>query len=134
MTSEAPAPSEQTPAPDDAPASRRAALNAEIERTAFQRKAVSRLPVPEVLEFAATFFKERGYRVGRTGRPGQLFVMGPGEGLLPRVTGEVNAQADVGKARTTLIRLDGAGEKLGPTFAEFHAALRAKRVAKNDGT
>lgn len=134
MTSEAPAPSEQTPAPDDAPASRRAALNAEIERTAFQRKAVSRLPVPEVLEFAATFFRERGYRVGRTGRPGQLFVMGPAEGSLPRVTGEVNAQADVGRARTTLIRLDGAGEKLGPTFADFHAALRARRMAKHDAT
>lgn len=95
---------------------------------------MSRLPVPEVLEFAAAFFRERGYRVGRTGRPGQLFVMGPAEGSLPRVTGEVNAQADVGRARTTLIRLDGAGEKLGPTFADFHAALRARRVAKHDAT
>ena len=105
----------------------RAAFNAEIERTAFQRKAVSRLPVAEVLDLAAAFFRDRGYRVGRTGRPGQLFVMGQAEGSLPRVTGEVNAQADVGKARTTLIRLDAAGERLGPAMADFHAYLRAQR-------
>ena len=105
----------------------RAALNAEIERTAFQRKAVARLPVPEVLDLAASFFRDRGYRVGRTGRPGQLFVMGAAEGSLPRVTGEVNAQADVGRARTTLIRLDAAGERLGPAMADFHALLRAQR-------
>ena len=109
------------------PASPRATFNAEIERTAFQKKAVSRLPVTEVLDLAASFFRERGYRVGWTGRPGQLFVMGPAEGSLPRVTGEVNAQADVGKARTTLIRLDAAGERLGPAMADFHAHLRAQR-------
>ena len=109
------------------PGSTRSAFNAEIERTAFQRKAVSRLPVAEVLDLAATFFRDRGYRVGRTGRPGQLFVMGPAEGSLPRVTGEINAQADVGKARTTLLRLDAAGERLGPAMAEFHAFLRAQR-------
>lgn len=118
------------PAPDansSGPSSPRAAFNAEIERTAFQRKAVSRLPVNDVLELAAGFFRDRGYRVGRTGRPGQLFVMGPAEGTLPRVTGEINAQADVGKARTTLIRLDAAGERLGPAMADFHAHLRAQR-------
>lgn len=105
----------------------RAALNAEIERTAFQKKAVSRLPVAEVLDLADGFFRERGYRVGRTGRPGQLFIMGRAEGSLPRVTGEVNAQADVGRARTTLLRLDAAGERLGPAMADFHALLRAQR-------
>lgn len=123
------------PDPDDgtstdstaASVSARSAFNAEIERTAFQRKAVSRLPVAEVLDLAATFFRDRGYRVGRTGRPGQLFVMGSAEGSLPRVTGEVNAQADVGKARTTLLRLDAAGERLGPAMADFHALLRAQR-------
>lgn len=113
-------------------ASPRAAFNAEIERTAFQKKAVSRLPVAEVLDLAAGFFRDRGYRVGRTGRPGQLFVMGPTEGSLPRVTGEVNAQADVGKARTTLIRLDAAGERLGPAMADFHAHLRAQRKLAAD--
>lgn len=113
--------------PGAAPASARATFNAEIERTAFQRKAVSRLPVAEVLDLATTFFRDRGYRVGRTGRPGQLFVMGPAEGSLPRVTGEVNAQADVGKARTTLLRLDAAGERLGPAMADFHALLRSQR-------
>ncbi len=110
-----------------APASSRAAFNAEIERTAYQKKAVSRLPVTDVLDLAAGFFRDRGYRVGRTGRPGQLFVMGATEGALPRVTGEVNAQADVGRARTTLIRLDAAGERLGPAMADFHAHLRAQR-------
>jgi hypothetical protein len=114
--------------------SARSVFNAEIERTAFQRKAVSRLPVAQVLDLAATFFRDRGYRVGRTGRPGQLFVMGPAEGALPRVTGEVNAQADVGKARTTLIRLDAAGERLGPAMADFHALLRAQRKPNSAAT
>ncbi|HEV2529780.1 MAG TPA: hypothetical protein VGT61_15145 [Thermomicrobiales bacterium] len=110
----------------------RAELNAEIARTAFQRKAVSRLSVAEIHDLASTFFRERGYRVGKTGRPGQLFVMGPAEGALPRVTGEVNVQANVGRGQTQLIRLDAAGEKLGPTMADFHAHLRAQRRAGNE--
>ncbi len=123
---------EATPAsPPDPPVvaggSDRAALNAEIARTAFQRKAVSRLPVSEIHDLATAFFRERGYRVGKTGRPGQLFVMGPAEGALPRVTGEVNVQANVGRGKTQLIRLDAAGERLGPTMADFHAHLRAQR-------
>src|SRR3712207_4571749 len=67
-------------------------LDAELQRTAYQKKAVSKLPPAEVLAFAVAFFGERGYRAGRTGRPGQVFVMGKGEGLLPRVTGEVAAR------------------------------------------
>ena len=110
----------------------RAAMNAEITRTAFQRKAVSRLSVTEIHDLASAFFRERGYRVGRTGRPGQLFVMGPAEGALPRVTGEVNVQANVGRGQTQLIRLDAAGEKLGPTMADFHAHLRTQRRAASD--
>lgn len=103
------------------------AYNTEIQRTAYQKKAVSRLPAAEVLDLAVAFFKDRGYRSGRTGRPNQVFVMGPGEGGLPRVTGEVSARADVGKRGTTLVTLDAFGERLGPTMAEFHRELRARR-------
>ena len=69
----------------------------ELKRTAFQKKAVSRMPPAEVLDLAVAFFAERGYRAGRTGRPNQVFVMGQAEGILPRVTGEISARADVGR-------------------------------------
>jgi hypothetical protein len=105
------------------------AYNAEIQRTAYQKKAVSRLPAAEVLDLAVAFFKDRGYRSGRTGRPNQVFVMGRGEGGLPRVTGEVSARADVGKPGTTLVTLDAFGERLGPAMADFHRELRARRHA-----
>ena len=81
-------------------------IDAELQRTAFQKKAVSRLSPDEVLDMAVAFFAERGYRAGRTGRPGQVFVMGKAEGALPRVTGEVSARADIGKAGTTLVTMD----------------------------
>jgi hypothetical protein len=97
----------------------------ELKRTAFQKKAVSRMPPGDVLELAVAFFAERGYRVGRTGRPNQVFVMGKAEGMLPRVTGEISARADVGRPGVTLVTLDAAGEKLGPAMAEFYAHLRA---------
>jgi hypothetical protein len=100
-------------------------FDAELARTAFQKKAVSKLPPNEVLDFAISFFKEKGYKAGRTGRPNQVFVMGGREGLLPRVTGEVTARQDVGKAGTTLVTLDAAGERLGPMMGEFQKALRA---------
>ena len=99
----------------------------EMRRTAYQKKAVSRLAPAAVLDLAVEFFAERGYRAGRTGRPNQVFVMGRGEGGLPRVTGEVLARADVGNAGTTLVTLDAVGERLGPAMAEFHRALRARR-------
>ena len=97
-----------------------------MRRTAYQKKAVSKLPAGEVLDFAVAFFAERGYRAGRTGRPNQVFVMGRAEGGLPRVTGEVFARADVGKAGTTLVTLDAVGERLGPTMADFQRELRAR--------
>ena len=100
------------------------AFNAELKRTAFQKKAVSKLPPSEVLELAIAFFNEHGYRSAKTGRPGQIFVMGGAEGALPRVTGEISARQDVGKAGTTLVTLDASGEKLGPTMAEFLSHLR----------
>jgi hypothetical protein len=99
----------------------------EVRRTAFQKKAVSRLPPAAVLDLAIAFFAARGYRAGRTGRPNQVFVMGQAEGGLPRVTGEVAARADVGRPGITLVTLDAAGERLGPAMAEFYRELRAQR-------
>jgi hypothetical protein len=111
----------------------RKAFNDELARTAFQKKAVSRMPPSEVLDFAESFFKERGYRAARTGRPNQVFVMGGREGSLPRVTGEISARQDVGKPGTTLITLDAAGERLGKEMAAFRLALRTARVTTRDG-
>ncbi|MBA2276267.1 MAG: hypothetical protein H0W06_00775 [Chloroflexia bacterium] len=105
----------------------RQVLDEEMKRTAFQKKAVSRLPPAEVLDLAIEFFKERGYRAARTGRPNQVFVMGGREGALPRVTGEVAARADVGRPGVTLVTLDAAGERLGPAMSDFYGALRARR-------
>jgi hypothetical protein len=101
------------------------AFNEELKRTAFQKKAVVKLAPDEVLDAGIAFFKERGYRSAKTGRPGQIFVMGSREGGLPRVTGEISARKDVGKAGTTLVTLDASGERLGPAMAEFLAHLRA---------
>lgn len=105
-------------------------INEELHRTAYQKKAVSRLAPDAVLDLAIEFFKERGYRAARTGRPNQVFVLGGKEGNLPRVTGEVAARADVGKPGTTLVTLDAAGALLGPAMAEFHRHLRAQRQSK----
>ena len=105
------------------------AFNEELKRTAFQRKAVSRLRPQTVLERAKVFFESRGYRTGRTGRSDQLYVMGGREGALPRVTGDVSARADVGKPGTTLVTVNAAGENLGPAMADFVKELRAMRNA-----
>lgn len=107
-----------------------------MQRTAYQRKAVSRLSSKEVLDLAIAFFTARGYRAARTGRPNQVFVMGKAEGLLPRVTGEVAARADVGKPGVTLVTLDAAGEQLGPAMKDFYTELRSRRATggpKSDG-
>jgi hypothetical protein len=103
------------------------AWDEELQRTAFQKKAVSRLRPREVLDLAIAFFSERGYKAGRTGRPNQVFVMGKAEGKLPRVTGEIFARSDVGRPGVTLVTLDAAGERLGPTMEEFYRHLRAAR-------
>lgn len=105
----------------------RSELEQEMIRTAFQKKAVSRLPAGEVLELAISFFAERGYRSGKTGRPNQVFVMGGREGSLPRVTGELSARADVGRPGVTLVTMDGFGEKLGPAMEAFYQELRSRR-------
>lgn len=105
-------------------------LDAEMQRTAFQKKAVSRLPASEVLDLGIEFFKARGYRAARTGRPNQVFIMGRAEGALPRVTGEITARADVGKPGVTLVTLDATGERLGPAMQEFYQKLRARRAKR----
>jgi hypothetical protein len=107
----------------------KAQIEAEMKRTAFQRKAVARMPASEVLDRAIAFFTERGYRSGRTGRPNQAFVMGGREGILPRVTGEIKVQADVGKAKVTMVTMDAIGERLGPAMEAFAQELRSKRRA-----
>ncbi len=105
----------------------RSVLEQEMVRTAFQKKAVSRLPATDVLDLAIAFFTDRGYRAGKTGRPNQVFVMGGREGGLPRVTGEVAARADVGRPGVTLVTLDSFGERLGPTMEAFYQELRNRR-------
>lgn len=103
----------------------KAQIQAEMRRTAYQKKAVSRLPAKETLDYAIAFFKERGYRSGPTGRPNQAFVMGGKEGILPRVTGEIKVQPGVGKGNVTMVTMDCTGEKLGAAMEEFHKSLRA---------
>jgi hypothetical protein len=105
----------------------RSTLEQEMVRTAFQKKAVSRLPATDVLALATDFFAERGYRAGKTGRPNQVFIMGGREGQLPRVTGEISARADVGRPGVTLVTIDGFGERLGPTLDAFYQELRNRR-------
>lgn len=102
----------------------KAQIQAEMRRTAYQKKAVSRLPAKETLDYAIAFFTARGYRSGRTGRPNQVFIMGGKEGVLPRVTGELKVQADVGKRKVTMVTMDATGEKLGAVMEEFHTSLR----------
>ncbi|MGN6031308.1 MAG: hypothetical protein ACTHQE_06545 [Thermomicrobiales bacterium] len=117
--------------PADTSSPDRDQFNAEMQRTAFQHKAVSRLPAGEVLDLAIAFFTERGYRAARTGRPNQVFVMGKGEGILPRVTGEVAARADVGRPGVTLVTLDAVGERLGPAMQAFYGELRSRRTPRS---
>ncbi len=105
----------------------RAAITAEMTRTAFQRKAVSRLPVGQTLDDAVAFFKERGYRSGRTGRPNQIFVMGGREGILPRVNAEILAQGNVGKAKVTMLTISGFGAALSGHLKDYLAYLREQR-------
>ena len=105
----------------------RAAITAEMERTAFQRKAVSRLPVDAALDDAIAFFVARGYRAGRSARRNQVYIMGGREGNLPRVTGEIRAQGNVGKTKTTLLTISGFGEQLSTHLRDYADHLRRQR-------
>lgn len=100
--------------------------NQEMQRTAFQKKAVSKLAPDVVLDLAVELLKAEGYRAGRTGRPNQVFVLGGREGSLPRVTGEISARGNVGKPGTTLVTIDGFGERLGPALRAFYTELRVR--------
>ena len=102
----------------------RSRITAEMARTAFQRKVVARAPAAEVLDRAVAFFRERGYRSDRTGRPNQVYVMGGREGMLPRVTAEIMVQGNVGKAKATMVTISGFGEQLSQHLADFAASLR----------
>lgn len=109
------------------PAELRAAVTAEMTRTAFQKKAVSRAPINETLDDAIAFFKERGYRSGRTGRPNQIYVMGGREGILPRVNAEILAQGNVGKAKVTMLTISGFGPQLAEVLRAYTVHLREQR-------
>lgn len=108
------------------PAELRAQIEAEMARTAFQRKAVAHGSPDEVIEDAVAFFTERGYRSGRTGRPNQIFVRGGREGALPRVNAEILIQPNVGKGKVTMVSISGAGEKLSKSLEDYAAHLRQK--------
>ncbi|MCX7624245.1 MAG: hypothetical protein RMK01_08390 [Thermomicrobium sp.] len=110
----------------------RRTLTAEMERTAFQRRVVTRASADEVLERAIAFFRARGYRAGRTGRPNQVFVMGKREGSLPRVTAEILVQPNVGRRGATLVTISGFGPQLREHLAAFAQDLRRERQATDD--
>lgn len=105
----------------------RTRMTEEMARTTFQRKVVSRQPPSVVLDEAIRFFRERGYRAGRSGRPNQAYVIGGREGSLPRVTAEILVQPGVGRAGTTLVTISGFGEQLSGHLRDFAVHLRARR-------
>lgn len=104
-------------------------MNAEMERTKFQRKAVAAGSMQEVMDDAITFFKERGYRSGRTGRPNQIYVMGGREGTIPRVTAEILIQVNVGKNKATMVTISGFGEELSKHLEAYTQHLREQARA-----
>ncbi|MEZ4521012.1 MAG: hypothetical protein R3A46_05135 [Thermomicrobiales bacterium] len=104
----------------------RADIEAELQRTAFQRKAVSYRDLPATADQAIEFFTSRGYKAGRTGRPNQVFVRGRREGILPAVHAELLIQTNVGRGKVTMVTISGAGEKLSEVLGEYVDALRAE--------
>lgn len=111
------------------PAAAREAMNREMERTKFQRKAVATGSMQEVMDDAVAFFKERGYRSGRTGRPNQIFVMGGREGAIPRVNAEILIQVNVGKGNATMVTISGFGEELSKHLEAYTQHLREQARA-----
>lgn len=102
----------------------RAAIEAELERTAFQRKAVSYLDLEETANQAIEYFTQRGYRAGRTGRPNQVYIRGRREGILPAVHAELLIQTNVGQGKVTMVTISGAGEKLSTVLQDYVDMLR----------
>ncbi len=104
-------------------------MNAEMARTAFKTKAVSRAPMSEVFATADKWFGARGYRVLPSGRPNQLFILGGPEGALPRVNGDILAVSNVGKRKVTMLTFNAVGEQLSGHMASFVDELRAQAKA-----
>ncbi len=111
------------------PAAAREAMNAEMERTKFQRKAVATGSTQEVMDDGIAFFKERGYHSARTGRPNQIFVMGGREGAIPRVNAEILIQVNVGKNKATMVTISGFGEQLSTHLEAYATHLREQARA-----
>jgi hypothetical protein len=88
----------------------------------------------DALAFAAAYLKERGYKSGPAARPNHIFVMGKAEGSIPRVTGEIAARGNVGKPGTTLLTVDGFGERLGPTLTDLIRELRSESKRRQNPT
>ncbi len=115
--------------------SARERFDAEMARTAFNKKAVSRAPMREVFAFAKEWFTARGYKVLPSGRPNQIYIMGGAEGVLPRVNGDILAIENVGKRKVTMLTFDSVGENLSARMAEFVAELRAQaKTARREPT
>lgn len=115
--------------------SARELFDAEMARTAFKKKAVSRAPMQEVFAFAKEWFTARGYRVLPSGRPNQIYIMGGAEGALPRVNGDILAIEGVGKRKVTMLTFDSVGEDLSARMAEFVTELRAQaKTARREPT
>ncbi len=107
----------------------REAIDEELKRTAFQRKAVSYADLQTTADHAISYFQERGYKAGRTGRPNQVFVRGRREGVLPAVHAELLIQTNVGKGNVTMVTVSGAGERLRDVLKEYTEALRAEGLS-----
>lgn len=100
----------------------------EMERTTFVKKVITDVPAGEVLERAQGFFREHGYRAGKSGKPNTVRLMGRAEGALPSVIGEIEVRT-TNKGRT-IVGLSGYGEGLSERLREFHDLMRAARKPK----
>jgi len=116
-----------TPSGNGTTQAEREALSDEMARTAFQRKVVTPAAAEDVLADAIEFFRARGYRAGRTGRPNQVYVLGGREGILPRVPAELSIQPNVAKARAPLWAISGFGPRLQEHLRAVAEHVRAKR-------
>jgi hypothetical protein len=100
----------------------------EMERTTFVKKVITDVPAGEVLERAQAYFREHGYRAGKSGKPNTVRLMGRAEGGLPSVIGEIEVRT-TNKGRT-IVGLSGYGDRLSERLREFHDAMRAARKPK----
>jgi hypothetical protein len=97
----------------------------EMEQTTFVKKVITDVPAGEVLERAQVFFREHGYRAGKSGKPNTVRLMGRAEGALPSVIGEIEVRT-TNKGRT-IVGFSGYGAGLSERLREFHDLMRAAR-------